>query len=361
MIKNSICRDAARKIFINIKKIIMQKIILYDTTLRDGNQAENINFSVQDRINITKQLDNIGIDYIEGGWPGASACERNFFNVAKQMSLNNSKLVAFCRTRKAMTSIKEDAQIKALIEAETNAVSIFGKSRIFHIQYLMKNNDAQENLLMISDTISYLKDNNKEVIYNAEQFFDGYKENKDYALSTLKAALSAGADYLVLCDTNGGSLPFEIENITKTILKTLINDYGFDKNLVKIGIHAHNDIGLAVANSIYAVKAGAVMAHGTINGYGERCGNADLTALIPIFKIKMNYDCSITSEQLKNLTKLSKFVADTAKKTYYQFQPFVGKNAFAHKAGMHISAIKKAPKAYEHIDPELIGNIRKGI
>ncbi|MBW1616691.1 MAG: hypothetical protein JRJ49_09210 [Deltaproteobacteria bacterium] len=336
-----------------------KKIIFYDTTLRDGNQAENINFSVQDRINITKQLDDIGIDYIEGGWPGASAGEKDFFNIAKKIKLKNSKLTAFCRTKKALTPIKEDAQIKALMEAKTDAVSIFGKSRVLHIKYLMKNNSPQENFFMISDTVSYLKDNNKEVIYNAEQFFDGYKENKDYALSTLKAALSAGADYLVLCDTNGGTLPFEIESITKAVLKTLINDYGFDKKLVKIGIHAHNDIGLAAANSIYAAKAGAIMVHGTINGYGERCGNADLTALIPILKIKMNCECNITLKQLEKLTELSKFAADTAIKPYNAYQPFVGENAFAHKASMHISAIKKMPEAYEHMKPELVGNINK--
>jgi len=335
----------------------MKKISIYDTTLRDGSQAENINFSIKDRINITKRLDNIGIDYIEGGWPGASVCERDFFNMAKKIKLKNSKLVAFCRTRKPMTRVKEDIQLKALLETETDTVSIFGKSRIFHIKNFMKNNNQEENLLMISDTVSYLKDNNKEVIYDAEQFFDGYKEDENYAIQSLKAALSAGADHIVLCDTNGGTLPFEIENIIKEVLNSLINDYSLSENL-KIGIHAHNDSGLAVANSIFAVKAGAVMVHGTINGYGERCGNADLTTLIPIFKMKMNYGC-INAGSLENLTKLSRYVADIAKKPYYSSQPFVGESAFAHKAEMHIRAIEKMPNAYEHIKPELVGNIRK--
>jgi 2-isopropylmalate synthase len=331
----------------------MEPVLLYDTTLRDGAQGENISFSAEKKIEIAKRLDDVGIHYVEGGWPGSNPTDMNFFRLAKKISFRNSKLTAFGSTRKKGSTPAEDQNIKALIQSRTPAVAIVGKSWNLHVEEVMRNS-LKENLSMIRESIEYLKSKKKEVIFDAEHFFDGYKENRDYALETIIAAAEAGADFVVLCDTNGGTLPFEIEAATQEAMIILAKRF----EQVKIGIHTHNDCGLAVANSITAVKSGAVMVHGTINGYGERCGNADLTSIIPILCLKMNRKC-IPKRNVKNLKRLSRFVSETANLVPVNNRPFVGKSAFAHKGGIHVSAIMKTPKAYEHIDPALVGNKRR--
>ena len=338
---------------------MMSPVLLYDTTLRDGTQGENVSFTAEEKIKIAKRLDDAGMHYIEGGWPGSNPRDKKFFNLAKDTEFKNARLTAFGSTRKPGINVKKDHNIAALIESGTPAVTIFGKSWDLHVEQVM-NNTLEENLAMIRDSVEYLKTNNKEVIYDAEHFFDGFKNDKDYAMQTLFSALDSGADIIVLCDTNGGTLPFDIESVMNHVNKTLNEKYTGKTNVlpVKIGIHTHNDSGLAVANSIIAIKAGAVMVQGTINGYGERCGNADLTSIIPILSLKMNLPC-ISMENLEKVRKLSRFVSETANMIPLNSRPFVGKSAFAHKGGIHVSAIMKVPKAYEHIDPELVGNMRR--
>lgn len=331
----------------------MEPILLYDTTLRDGAQGENISFSAEKKIEITKRLDELGIHYIEGGWPGSNPTDMKFFHLAKELQLNNSRLTAFGSTRRKGITPANDQNIKALIQSKTPAVAIVGKSWTLHVETVMRNS-LKENLAMISESVEYLKNKKKEVIFDAEHFFDGYKENSDYALETIRAASEAHADFIVLCDTNGGTLPFEIETITRETIRRLNKRV----DQVKIGIHTHNDCGMAVANSIAAIQSGAVMVHGTINGYGERCGNADLTSIIPILCLKMNRRC-IPKKNVKHLRKISRFVSETANLVPLNHRPFVGKSAFAHKGGIHVSAIMKTPKAYEHIDPEQVGNKRR--
>lgn len=337
----------------------MEPILLYDTTLRDGTQGENINFTAEEKIKIAQRLDDIGIHYIEGGWPGSNPRDKKFFNLAKYKKFKNARLTAFGSTRKPGIDPDDDPNLKALLESDTPAVTIFGKSWDLHVEQVM-GNTLEENLSMIRESVAYLKEKDREVIYDAEHFFDGYKENKNYALQTLAAAVEAGADCIVLCDTNGGTLPFDIESITKGVQNNINEKYSpkRDSIPVKIGIHTHDDCGLAVANSIAAIRAGAVMVHGTINGYGERCGNADLTSIIPIFCLKMDCPC-VSKENLAKLKKLSRFVSETANMTPLNNRPFVGKSAFAHKGGIHVSAIMKMPKAYEHMDPEQVGNRRR--
>jgi 2-isopropylmalate synthase len=337
----------------------MEPILLYDTTLRDGTQGENISFSADEKIKIALRLDDFGIDYIEGGWPGSNPKDMQFFDLAKRVELRQARLVAFGSTRKPGIQPDEDDNLKALIASKTPAVAIFGKSWDLHVRQVM-NNSLQENLAMIRDTVIFLKNNDLEVVYDAEHFFDGYKNNADYALKTLHAAVEGGADFVVLCDTNGGTLPFEIERITKDVQKS-IDRKEFatsDHTPCRLGIHAHNDCGLAVANSITAVHTGAVMVHGTINGYGERCGNADLTSVIPIIGLKMNRPC-VSEQNIKNLKTLSRYVSETANQVPLNTRPFVGKSAFAHKGGIHVSAIMKVPMAYEHMEPALVGNQRR--
>jgi 2-isopropylmalate synthase len=324
----------------------MEPILLYDTTLRDGTQGENINFTAEEKVKVARRLDDIGIHYIEGGWPGSNPRDKQFFELAKKIKFKNARLTAFGSTRKPHIAASEDPNLAALLEAGTPTVTIFGKTWDLHVEKVMENT-LEENLRMIRESVAFLKSNNREVIYDAEHFFDGYKNNKTYALQTLTAAVEGGADMIVLCDTNGGTLPFELEAI--------INEIALP---VKIGVHTHNDCGLAVANSITAVRCGAVMVQGTINGYGERCGNADLTSIIPILCTKMNCPC-ISAENLKNLRKLSRFVSETANMIPLNNRPFVGKSAFAHKGGIHVSAIIKEPRAYEHINPDLVGNSRR--
>ncbi len=338
---------------------IMAPVIIYDTTLRDGTQGENISFTAEEKVKIAKKLDDTGIHYIEGGWPGSNPRDMKFFELAKTVTFNQARLTAFGSTRRPGIRPEDDKNLTALIKSETPCVTIFGKTWDLHVEKVMKNT-LDENLAMIEDSVSFLKNNNREVIYDAEHFFDGYRGNSAYALETLFAAVDGGADMLVLCDTNGGSLPFEIESIFSHVRDALGEKYGAESSAsqIRLGIHTHNDAGMAEANSITAVRAGAVMVQGTINGYGERCGNADLTTIIPVLQIKMKFSC-ISEKNLKQLRNLSRFVSETANMIPQNNRPFVGKSAFAHKGGIHVSAIMKAPKAYEHIDPEMVGNSRR--
>lgn len=326
----------------------MESILVYDTTLRDGSQGEKINFSAEDKVRIAQKLDALGIHYIEGGWPGSNPKDIHFFELAKKITFRQARLTAFGSTRKLNTRCDQDKNLKALLESETPAVAIFGKSWDLHVKEVM-GNTLKENLAMIYDTVAYLRSAGREVIYDAEHFFDGYKHNPEYALETIAAAVSGGADVIVLCDTNGGTLPFEIEEIMEKICPTIPR---------KIGIHAHNDCGLAVANTLVAVRSGAVMVQGTVNGYGERCGNADLTSVIANLQLKMGLSC-MTDENLCRLTELSRYVSEVANMTPFNGRPFVGKSAFAHKGGVHVNAIMKTPKAYEHVEPEATGNERR--
>ncbi len=338
----------------------MEPIYLYDTTLRDGTQGENITFSADEKVKIALRLDDIGIHYVEGGWPGSNPKDMQFFDLAKRVSFKNTRLVAFGSTRKPGLRPEEDDNLKALLTSETPAVTIFGKSWDLHVEDIMANN-LEENLAMITDSVGFLKSNGRETIYDAEHFFDGYKNNRDYAVKTLLAALEGGADFIVLCDTNGGTLPFEIDSIYKEVQKLVTaagGNIGANGADVKWGVHTHNDCGLAVANSITAVHAGAIMVQGTINGYGERCGNADLTSVIPVLDLKMKRPC-MSGDNLKKLKSLSRYVSETANQVPVNNRPFVGKSAFAHKGGIHVSAIMKAPRAYEHMDPGLVGNQRR--
>jgi 2-isopropylmalate synthase len=337
----------------------MDPIFLYDTTLRDGTQGENVTFSAEEKLNIAVRLDDIGVHYIEGGWPGSNPRDVAFFELAKRVEFKQARLAAFGSTRKPGTRPDEDNNLIALLETQTPTVTIFGKTWDLHVEEVM-NNTLKENLAMIGDSVAYLKQQDREVIYDAEHFFDGYKNNKDYALQTIAAAINGGADFIVLCDTNGGTLPLEMDSIITEIKKDMMNNRtgSSQKGAIKLGIHSHNDCGLAVANSITAIHNGAVMVHGTINGYGERCGNADLTTIIPILYLKMEREC-ISAENLKKLKKLSRYVSETANLVPLNSRPFVGKSAFAHKGGIHVSAIMKTPRAYEHMDPKQVGNKRR--
>ena len=325
-----------------------RNIILYDTTLRDGAQAEGVSFSWADKIRIALQLDRLGIDYIEGGWPGSNPKDMAFFTKIRKKKLTNAKIVAFGSTRRAGKKVRNDRNVITLLKAQTPAIAVFGKSSTLHVKDILRTSPG-ENLRMISDTVAYLKSRGREVIYDAEHFFDGYKEDSSYALKTLRAAEEAGADYLVLCDTNGGSLPEEIMAVTEAVRA---------KFNTALGIHAHNDGGLGVAVSLAGVRAGAIMVQGTINGYGERCGNANLSTIIPNLVLKMNIPC-LSRRQLKLLEETSRFVDELANIRPNFRAPFVGRSAFAHKGGMHVNAVQKNPKSFEHIDPALVGNRRR--
>jgi 2-isopropylmalate synthase len=327
-----------------------RKIELYDTTLRDGAQREGISLTLEDKLKIVKRLDDFGIDYIEAGWPGSNPKDERFFEQAKDIKLNFSKLVAFGSTRKPNIIAKNDKNVISLLNANTDVITIFGKSWDLHVKDALKTT-LEENLNMVSETISYLNSKGKSVFFDAEHFFDGFKNNKEYALAVLKRAKEAKAKRIVLADTNGGTLPDEIKNIIREVKSYL------GKN-VALGIHCHNDSELAVANSIAAVEEGVVQVQGTINGFGERAGNANLCSLIPILQLKMNIPL-FDEEKLKALTPLSRFIDEIANITPNDHQPFVGKSVFAHKGGVHVSAVLTNPKTYEHINPELIGNKRR--
>ena len=332
----------------------MKTIFLYDTTLRDGTQGEKINFTAEDKLKIAKKLDNFGIHYIEGGWPGSTVKDSEFFRLAAQTTFKNAKLTAFGATHKFGISPENDPHLNAIINSGVSVGTIFGKTWDLHVEKIFGIR-LEDNLAMILESVEYLKQNGMEVHYDAEHFFDGYKENSAYAVRTIEAAVAGGADAIVLCDTNGGTLPHELEPIVAAI-KSVIDSAATQP--VRIGIHTHNDSNMAVANSIAAVRAGATIVQGTINGYGERCGNADLTSIIPILKLKMGFSC-ISDENLAKLQKLSLYVSETANMTPANNRPFVGKSAFAHKGGVHVNAIMKESRAYEHMDPDLVGNKRR--
>jgi len=325
----------------------MQKIEFYDTTLRDGAQTEGMSLSVNDKLRIAEEIDKIGIRYIEGGWPGSNPKDMDFFKRSKKLKLKNALITAFGSTRRGHVKARDDVNVKALLAAGTKVVTVFGKTWDLHAKDVLKVS-LDENLKMIYDTVNYLKKRGLEVIYDAEHFFDGYEANADYALMTLKAAEEAGAELLVLCDTNGGTLGARTAAIIKAV-KPLIG--------LPLGIHTHNDSGLAVANTITAVEQGCTHIQGTINGYGERCGNADLITVIGNLKLKLRINC-ISASQMKKLTEVSRYVSEVANMRIINNQPFVGSSAFAHKGGIHVNAMMKNPRSYEHIEPGLVGNRR---
>jgi len=329
----------------------MGKVRLYDTTLRDGSQAEGISYSVMDKIRIAEELDEVGIHFIEGGWPGSNPKDREFFLKISRSRLKNSKIAAFSMTRRPNISAQQDTNLKALLKCGAQLITIVGKTWDFHVSEVLKTS-LDENLKMIEETINFLVKKGFPVFYDAEHFFDAYKANKVYALKTLTAAKNAGAEAICLCDTNGGSLTDQISSITAELRDKIGNA------AVALGIHCHNDAGVAVANSLAAVKAGADIVQGTINGYGERCGNADLIPIIANLKVKLKVDC-ISEVNLKKLMHLSHFVSEISNMRVRGEQPFVGDSAFAHKGGMHINAIMKNPRSYEHVDPSLVGNHRR--
>ena len=332
----------------------MKSIRLYDTTLRDGTQGEKISFTAQDKLKVARKLDDMGIHYIEGGWPGASAKDFDFFQLAAKETFQHARIAAFCATHKHGSTPEDDRQLNVVLESGAAVGTIVGKTWDLHVTKIL-GIPLEANLEMIENSVAYLKKNGLEVHYDAEHFFDGYKENPEYAARTIRAAVAGGADAICLCDTNGGALPHEIEEITTAIREVI--DSCTDRP-IHIGIHTHNDSNLAVANSIVAVRAGATIVQGTINGYGERCGNADLTSIIPILQLKMGYAC-ISEENLAKLQKVSLYVSETANMTPVNSRPFVGKSAFTHKGGLHVDAIMKEPRSYEHITPELVGNRRR--
>lgn len=325
-----------------------RQVKIYDTTLRDGAQGEGISLSVEDKILIAQKLDELGIHYIEGGWPGSNPKDINFFRRIKRFSFRSARIAAFGSTRRAKYRAEEDPNLRALLEAEVPVVAIFGKSWDLHVRDVLRVT-SDENLEIIFDSVYYLKPRVEEVIFDAEHFFDGFKSDPHYALATLKAAWEAGADCLVLCDTNGGTLPSEVRDIIARVQKEIT---------APLGIHAHNDADTAVANSLVAVEAGVNHVQGTINGYGERCGNANLSSIIPNLQLKLKIDC-IPDTQLSELTKVSRYVSEIANLIPRDNQPYVGKSAFAHKGGMHVDAVRKTPVSFEHIPPELVGNRRR--
>jgi 2-isopropylmalate synthase len=327
----------------------MKEIKIYDTTLRDGSQGEGISFSVMDKVKIAKKLDKFGVHYIEGGWPGSNPKDMEFFKQARKIKFKNSELVAFGSTRRPKINPTEDENLKALIKSGVRLAAIFGKTWDMHVTDILKVS-LQENLRMIRDTVEFLKSKNLYVFYDAEHFFDGYTQNRNYALETLHSAVSAGCDAVVLCDTNGGMLTHELGTIVRAISSECSN--------VILGIHTHNDGGLAVANTLAAVEAGASIAQGTINGYGERCGNGDLCGIIPNLQLKMGYKCCSESK-LKELTEVSRYINEISNMRPQDNQPFVGRSAFAHKGGVHINAVMKNPVSYEHVIPEKVGNHRR--
>ncbi len=325
-----------------------EMVKLYDTTLRDGTQAEDISFQVADKIRIALKLDDLGIHYIEGGWPGSNPKDIAFFKEIKKERLKQAKIAAFGSTRRAKTTPDKDNNIRTLIQAEPDVVTIFGKTWDFHVKEALRI-PLEENLELIYDSLAFLKENVNEVIYDAEHFFDGYKANPEYALKTLIAAQEAKADCIVLCDTNGGTLPYEVGVIVDELKKTI---------KTPLGIHTHNDGECAVANSLVAVEHGIVHVQGTMNGFGERCGNANLCSIIPALKLKMGREC-VTDAQMKNLRIASRYIYELANLIPNKHQAYVGNSAFAHKGGVHVSAIQRHPETYEHIRPEQVGNVTR--
>ncbi len=330
-----------------------QPIWIYDTTLRDGAQREGLCLSLDDKLRIARRLDQLGIPFIEGGWPGANPKDVQFFWHLKEQPLTQAQLVAFCATRRPHTTAAADSMLQAILGAGTQWVTIFGKSWDLHVTAGLQTT-LDENLAMIGDTIAYLRSQGRRVMYDAEHWFDGYRHNPDYALQTLDQAVQAGAEWVILCDTNGGTLPSEVTEIVGAVK----HHFEQQNQSALLGIHPHNDGDMAVANAIAAVQAGAQMVQGTINGYGERCGNANLCSVIPNLQLKLGYPC-LTKTQLANLTETSRFVSEVVNLAPDDHAPFVGRSAFAHKGGIHVSAVARNPITYEHLPPETVGNQRR--
>ncbi|MBI2082993.1 MAG: citramalate synthase [Deltaproteobacteria bacterium] len=324
----------------------MKKIDLYDTTLRDGAQGEGVSFSVEDKLRISHKLDELGVSYIEGGWPGSNPKDDEFFS--KKIKLHSAKLVAFGSTRRRGVKAGQDKVLTSLLKAGTSVVTIFGKSWDLHVRETLRAS-LEENLEIIADSVSFLKKRTDQVFFDAEHFFDGFRANRSYALKAIRTATEAGADLIVLCDTNGGTLPFEVAEVVRAVHREI---------RTPLGIHCHNDGELAVANSLAAVKEGAIQIHGTINGFGERCGNANLISIAANLKLKMGLSC-LSDPQLKRLRETSHFVDELMNRSHTSHQPFVGNSAFAHKGGVHASAVMKNWRTYEHIHPETVGNRRR--
>jgi 2-isopropylmalate synthase len=325
-----------------------RQIKIYDTTLRDGTQGEGVSFSMEDKVRLASRLDALGIHYIEGGWPGSNPKDLRFFRRMQDVPLKHARLAAFSMTRRAGVTAESDANMRAIVEAGAPVATIVGKSWDFHVTHALETTPA-ENLAMIADSIAFLRRRVEEVIYDAEHFFDGFRANREYALRTLQAAEEAGAHWIVLCDTNGGTLPFDLVAMLREVRRVV---------RAPLGIHVHNDAECAVASSLAAVLEGVGQVQGTINGYGERCGNANLVSIIPALVLKMGFDC-IPEANLRELRNLSRFVAELANRKPWAAQPWVGDSAFAHKGGMHVSAVLKHPETYEHVNPEAVGNHRR--
>jgi 2-isopropylmalate synthase len=326
------------------------EILIYDTTLRDGTQREGLSLSLNDKINVAKRLDAFGVHYIEGGWPGSNPKDVEFFNAARSIDFKRAKIAAFGSTRRKNTTPEADSNIQALLDAETPVVTVVGKSWDLHVFDVLET-DLEENLAMIADSVSYLKSQGKEVVYDAEHFFDGYKANPNYAMMTLQVAAENGADVVVVCDTNGGSMPWETSQIIEHIDSEIA---------APIGIHTHDDAGCGVANTLAAVQSGAIHVQGTINGYGERVGNANLCTIIPDLQLKMGKKC-VPEENLATLTDLSRFVSEVANLAHGTHDPYIGASAFAHKGGIHVAAMRKNRDSYQHVDPDLVGNHQRTV
>jgi len=338
----------------------MPPLSIYDTTLRDGAQREGLSLSLEDKLRIARQLDRLGIPFIEGGWPGANPKDAQFFAQLQQEPLTQAEVVAFCSTRRPGKSAETDPMLQAVLAAETQWITLFGKSWDLHVTEGLQTS-LEENLAMIRETIAFFRSRGRRVIYDAEHWFDGHKQNRDYALQTLEAAIAGGAEWLVLCDTNGGTLPHEISASVREVVQFVQTPEGQiqeGQTLPQIGIHSHNDSGTAVANAIVAVQEGAQMVQGTVNGYGERCGNANLCTLIPNLQLKLGFDC-IPPAQLAQITESSRLISEVVNLAPDDHAPFVGLSAFAHKGGIHVSAVERNPFTYEHIRPELVGNQRR--
>jgi len=328
----------------------MTQIFLYDTTLRDGTQREDISLSVDDKLLIAQRLASFGFHYIEGGWPGSNPKDAEFFARAAKLDLGTAKLAAFGRTRQKKLSCERDTNLQALLSAATPVVTMVGKSSDYHVKLVLATT-LEENLAMIRDSVAYMKAQGREVVFDAEHFFDGFVANRDYALATLQAASGAGADWLVLCETNGGKLPWEVEEIVREVGRHIPTP---------LGVHCHNDSGCGVSNSLSAVRGGCTQVQGTINGYGERVGNANLTTIIPNLQLKMHLSV-VAPEQLRELTALSHYVAEVVNLKHYSHAPYIGHSAFAHKGGIHVAAVLKASDTYQHIDPSLVGNEMRSV
>lgn len=328
-------------------------IEFYDTTLRDGTQAENFNLSVDDKIKITKQLDKLGIDFIEGGWPGSNPQSVEYFEKMKGVELHHARLSAFGATRHFQNPADKDPNLQALLDAKTPAITIFGKSWDIHVHDALRI-ELDDNLLIIEDSLAYLRPHVKHLIYDAEHFFDGFKNNREYCLATLDRAIKGGAETLALCDTNGGTLPHEIPPIIERV-KQFLEEQG---STARIGIHPHNDSDTAVANALLGVSLGCTQVQGTINGYGERCGNGNLTSIIPAVITKMGLGAEV-GKHIDKLYSTSRLINELANLPHNRYQPYVGESAFAHKGGIHVSAVQRNPLTYEHIEPEKVGNIRR--